>query len=98
MDMKMGLALHMHLIENAAAEDWPINLLLMTVPDEEVDSAGMRAAVEIMPSALFYGVETHVGEPKKSAAKQHRPVRQGSAQAHRTAPYDKIIFSHLSRL
>ncbi|WP_342387802.1 M20/M25/M40 family metallo-hydrolase [Salinicoccus bachuensis] len=104
MDMKMGLALHMHLIEKAAEEDWPINLLLLTVPDEEVDSAGMRAAVDrlesiaeeygldyslflnsepsftqypddpnyyfysgsigkIMPSALFYGVETHVGEP-----------------------------------
>lgn len=104
MDMKMGLALHIHLIEKAIHEDWPINLLLLTVPDEEVDSAGMRAAVEnldalkkkhaldfslimnsepsftqrpqdpnyyiysgsigkIMPSALFYGVETHAGEP-----------------------------------
>ena len=104
MDMKAGLALHIHLIEKAIEEEWPINLLLVTVPDEEVDSAGMRAAIErldgiriendldfslflnsepsftqypddpnyyfysgsigkIMPSALFYGVETHVGEP-----------------------------------
>ncbi|MBE1555263.1 M20/M25/M40 family metallo-hydrolase [Sporosarcina limicola] len=106
MDMKMGLALHMQLIEKASIENWPINLLLTTVPDEEVNSAGMRAAVtelvrlraehglmyklflnsepsfsqgptdtneyiysgtigKIMPAALFYGKETHVGEPMK---------------------------------
>ncbi|MHC0038221.1 M20/M25/M40 family metallo-hydrolase [Pseudoneobacillus sp. C159] len=104
MDMKMGLVMHMALIEKASVERWPINLLLLTVPDEEVNSAGMRAAVnkllemkeennleytlflngepvfaqqpgdeqyyvysgsigKIMPSALFYGKETHVGEP-----------------------------------
>ncbi|MEH7744620.1 M20/M25/M40 family metallo-hydrolase [Neobacillus drentensis] len=104
MDMKMGLVMHMGLIEKATVEQWPINLLLLTVPDEEVNSAGMRAAVpkllelkekydltyklflngepvfsqepgdenyyvysgsigKIMPSALFYGKETHVGEP-----------------------------------
>ncbi|MGG1675660.1 M20/M25/M40 family metallo-hydrolase [Neobacillus sp. NRS-1170] len=104
MDMKMGLVMHMGMIEKAAAEEWPINLLLLTVPDEEVNSSGMRAAVtkllelkeehqltyklflngepvftqepgdsnyyiysgsigKIMPSALFYGKETHVGEP-----------------------------------
>lgn len=106
MDMKMGLALHMQLIEKASIEKWPINLMLVTVPDEEVNSAGMRAAVtelvrireeqgltyklflnsepsfsqkpmdiaeyvysgtigKIMPAALFYGKETHVGEPMK---------------------------------
>ncbi|MBO0603772.1 M20/M25/M40 family metallo-hydrolase, partial [Sporosarcina sp. E16_3] len=106
MDMKMGLALHMQLIEKASVEKWPINLILTTVPDEEVNSAGMRAAVtelvrireqqgltyklflnsepsfsqnptdiaeyvysgtigKIMPAALFYGKETHVGEPMK---------------------------------
>ncbi|GAB3057403.1 M20/M25/M40 family metallo-hydrolase [Salinicoccus sesuvii] len=104
MDMKMGIALHMHLLEKAIANNWPINLVLLTVPDEEVDSAGMRTAVthlkdladrhtldyalfinsepsftqypgdpnyyfysgtigKIMPSVLFHGVETHVGEP-----------------------------------
>lgn len=104
MDMKMGLVMHMGLIEKASAENWPINLLLLTVPDEEVNSSGMRAAVlklnelrsrydltyklflnaepvfsqepgdpkfyiysgsigKIMPSALFYGRQTHVGEP-----------------------------------
>lgn len=106
MDMKMGLALHMQLLEKASTEKWPINLILTTVPDEEVNSAGMRAAVtelvriqeehgltyklflnsepsfsqkpsdiaeyiysgtigKIMPAALFYGKETHVGEPMK---------------------------------
>ncbi|WP_423800525.1 M20/M25/M40 family metallo-hydrolase [Neobacillus sp. SAB-20_R2A] len=104
MDMKMGLVMHMGLIEKASVEQWPINLLLLTVPDEEVNSSGMRAAVpkllelkekhqltfklflngepvftqepgdrnyyvysgsigKIMPSALFYGKETHVGQP-----------------------------------
>ena len=104
MDMKMGLALHLSMIEKASVEKWPINLLLTSVPDEEVNSAGMRVAVKelvrlrdvhnltykmffnsepsfsqgpgdnkeyiytgtigkIMPSALFYGKETHVGEP-----------------------------------
>ncbi len=104
MDMKMGLALHMAMIEKASIEKWPINLLLVTVPDEEVNSVGMRAAVpelvrlrdehqltyklfldgeptfsqepgdpnyyiysgtigKIMPAVLFYGKETHVGEP-----------------------------------
>ncbi len=104
MDMKMGLVLHMSLVEKASKEQWPINLILLTVPDEEVNSSGMRAAVsklndlrdqhgltyklflnsepifaqqpgddkyylytgsigKIMPSALFYGMETHVGEP-----------------------------------
>lgn len=106
MDMKMGLALHLQLIEKASIEQWPINLILTAVPDEEVNSAGMRAAVvelvrlreqygltyklylnsepsfsqgpsdineyiysgtigKIMPAALFYGKETHVGEPLK---------------------------------
>ena len=104
MDMKAGLALHLSIIEKASIEKWPINLLLTTVPDEEVNSAGMRIAVselvrlrdlygltykmflngepsfaqgpgdrteyiytgtigKIMPAALFYGKETHVGEP-----------------------------------
>lgn len=45
MDMKMGLALHMHIIEQAIHGDWPVNILLVTVPDEEVISSGMRAAV-----------------------------------------------------
>ncbi|WP_075617240.1 M20/M25/M40 family metallo-hydrolase [Paenisporosarcina indica] len=104
MDMKMGLVLHMGLMEKASTENWPINLMLLSVPDEEVNSSGMRAAVsklidlrelhhlsyklflnsepvfsqqpgdeqyyiysgsigKIMPSALFYGMETHVGEP-----------------------------------
>ncbi|SOC43624.1 arginine utilization protein RocB [Salinicoccus kekensis] len=104
MDMKMGLALHMSLLELAIMEEWPLNLILVTTPDEEVNSDGTRAAVKflsglkdyegldlklilngeasfsrytgddnyyiysgsigkIMPSALFYGVGTHAGEP-----------------------------------
>lgn len=106
MDMKMGLALHMQVLERAIEEQWNMNLLLITVPDEEVNSAGMRQAAKhiaevsnhynldiclflnsepsfsqdpydlqeyiytgsigkVMPAALFYGKETHVGEPLK---------------------------------
>lgn len=104
MDMKAGITIHMSLIEKASIEKWPVNLLLLTVPDEEINSNGMRQAVpklvelseehdleyklflngepvfaqdpneydfkvysgtigKIMPSALFYGKETHIGEP-----------------------------------
>lgn len=45
MDMKCGLALHMSLIEQACHGQFNGNLLLLTVPDEEVNSVGMRAAV-----------------------------------------------------
>ncbi len=45
MDMKPGLMLHLSLIEKAILEEWDINLLLMTVPDEEVNSLGMRTAM-----------------------------------------------------
>lgn len=104
MDMKCGLVQHMSLLEKAASEHWKINLLLLTIPDEEVNSVGMREAVptllklseqhgltytlflnsepmfsqipgdedyyfytgsigKIMPGALCFGKETHVGEP-----------------------------------
>ncbi|MFS0784290.1 M20/M25/M40 family metallo-hydrolase [Bacillus sp. 1P06AnD] len=104
MDMKAGLTIQMGLLEKAILEKWPVNIVLLTVPDEEVNSAGMRAAVDhlvelqethkldflcflnsepvfpqtpddtnyyiysgsigkIMPCALCYGKETHVGEP-----------------------------------
>ncbi|WP_019240463.1 MULTISPECIES: M20/M25/M40 family metallo-hydrolase [Bacillus] len=104
MDMKCGLVQHMSLLEKAASEEWKINLLLVTVPDEEVNSAGMREVIpklldiskehqltytlflnsepmfsqvpqdenfyfytgsigKIMPAALCFGKETHVGEP-----------------------------------
>src|SRR5699024_8685111 len=107
MDMKMELVLHLHLLELASSENRSLDLMLVTVPDEEVGSAGMRAAVKdmiklgeqhgldfnlflnseptssqrpqyenyyidsgtigkIMPSALFYGRETHAGEDRKS--------------------------------
>lgn len=45
MDMKAGLALHMHILEQAIKEEWKINICLVTVPDEEVSSAGMLRAV-----------------------------------------------------
>ncbi|MDE8563943.1 M20/M25/M40 family metallo-hydrolase [Anoxybacillus rupiensis] len=45
MDMKCGLALHMSLIEQACHGYFRGNVLLLTVPDEEVNSVGMRAAV-----------------------------------------------------
>src|SRR5699024_1947989 len=46
MDMKAGLMLHLSLLELASVESWDINLILVSVPDEEVNSSGMRKAVE----------------------------------------------------
>ncbi|EWG09949.1 M20/M25/M40 family metallo-hydrolase [Cytobacillus firmus] len=104
MDMKCGLVQHLSLIEKASSEEWKINLLLLAVPDEEVNSRGMREVIpklldlseeydltyslflnsepmfsqipqdekyyfytgsigKIMPGALCFGRETHVGEP-----------------------------------
>jgi arginine utilization protein RocB len=45
MDMKCGLALHMSMVEKACDGEFDGNILLLTVPDEEVNSVGMRAAV-----------------------------------------------------
>ncbi|MFC6293014.1 arginine utilization protein RocB [Macrococcus epidermidis] len=45
MDMKSGLMMHLSLLEKAINESWPINIILLTVPDEEVNSSGMRSAV-----------------------------------------------------
>ncbi|QPA30888.1 M20/M25/M40 family metallo-hydrolase [Thermaerobacillus caldiproteolyticus] len=57
MDMKSGLALHMSLIEQACAGKFSGNLLLLTVPDEEVNSMGMRAAVPaLLEMAEKYGL------------------------------------------
>ena len=48
MDMKCGLALHMSMIEKACNGEFHGNILLVTVPDEEVNSVGMRAAVPLL--------------------------------------------------
>ncbi|GGI43456.1 M20/M25/M40 family metallo-hydrolase [Mammaliicoccus stepanovicii] len=46
MDMKPGLMIHMSLIEKAIHELWDINIIVISVPDEEVESKGMHKAVE----------------------------------------------------
>jgi arginine utilization protein RocB len=57
MDMKCGLALHMSLIEQACHGKFEGNLLLLTVPDEEASSVGMRAAVPfLVEMAEKYGL------------------------------------------
>ncbi|MBM7660976.1 arginine utilization protein RocB [Bacillus mesophilus] len=55
MDMKAGLALQMSMIERAANGQFDGNLLLLSVPDEEVNSAGMIGAVP----ALVELADTH---------------------------------------
>ncbi|QSS98556.1 M20/M25/M40 family metallo-hydrolase [Pontibacillus sp. ALD_SL1] len=45
MDMKAGLTLHMSMIERAMEGEFKGNLLLLTVPDEEVNSLGMLQAL-----------------------------------------------------
>ncbi|MDO9508071.1 MAG: M20/M25/M40 family metallo-hydrolase [Thermovirgaceae bacterium] len=50
MDMKCGLAVEMALMAEAvcAPGNQKVNLLFLAVPDEEVNSAGMRAAVPLL--------------------------------------------------
>ncbi|PKG25300.1 M20/M25/M40 family metallo-hydrolase [Niallia nealsonii] len=48
MDMKCGITLHMAMIEQACEGVFDGNILLLTVPDEEVNSVGMRAAVPVL--------------------------------------------------
>jgi arginine utilization protein RocB len=48
MDMKAGVALQMAMIEKAAKGEFDGNLLMLSVPDEEVNSVGMLSAVPIL--------------------------------------------------
>ncbi len=48
MDMKCGLALHLALVERATFGQFEGNVLLVTVPDEEANSAGMRAMIPVL--------------------------------------------------
>lgn len=57
MDMKCGLALHMSLVEQATFGEFDGNILLLTVPDEEVNSEGMRVAV---PKLVELSKEHHL--------------------------------------
>lgn len=48
MDMKCGLVLHMSILEQACNQAFDGNVLLVTVPDEEVNSLGMHTAVPVL--------------------------------------------------
>ncbi|HLR01386.1 MAG TPA: M20/M25/M40 family metallo-hydrolase [Virgibacillus sp.] len=48
MDMKAGLALHLSKLEQAMEGTFHGNILLVTVPDEEVNSKGMIAALPVL--------------------------------------------------
>lgn len=48
MDMKAGLSLHLSLIEQAIDGEFDGNILLVTVPDEEVNSQGMLTALPVL--------------------------------------------------
>ncbi|MFS0562013.1 M20/M25/M40 family metallo-hydrolase [Terribacillus sp. 179-K 1B1 HS] len=48
MDMKAGLAIHLSMLERAMDGAFDGNILLLTVPDEEVNSAGMLRALEVL--------------------------------------------------
>ncbi|MFP7493722.1 M20/M25/M40 family metallo-hydrolase [Terribacillus saccharophilus] len=48
MDMKAGLAIHLSMLERAMDDAFDGNILLLTVPDEEVNSAGMLRALEVL--------------------------------------------------
>ncbi|MFD1358775.1 M20/M25/M40 family metallo-hydrolase [Fictibacillus halophilus] len=48
MDMKAGVALHISMIEKAATGHFNGNVLMISVPDEEVHSEGMLAGVSVL--------------------------------------------------
>ncbi|PAV29565.1 hypothetical protein CIL05_11930 [Virgibacillus profundi] len=48
MDMKAGLAIHLSMIEKAIDGEFDGNILLVTVPDEEVNSKGMLTALPVL--------------------------------------------------
>lgn len=48
MDMKTGLAVHLHLFEKACKVGADSNLVFLAVPDEESQSRGMIAAVDLL--------------------------------------------------
>lgn len=48
MDMKAGLTVHLSMLERAMNGQFPGNLLLLTVPDEEANSEGMLSAISVI--------------------------------------------------
>ncbi|WP_099158437.1 M20/M25/M40 family metallo-hydrolase [Virgibacillus ndiopensis] len=48
MDMKAGLSLHLSMLEKAIDNEFDGNILLLTVPDEEVNSKGMITALPVL--------------------------------------------------
>lgn len=48
MDMKAGLSIHLSMIERAIDGEFNGNILLLTVPDEEVNSKGMLTALPVL--------------------------------------------------
>lgn len=48
MDMKAGLSVHLSMVERAIEGQFEGNILLLSVPDEEVNSFGMLAALPVL--------------------------------------------------
>jgi arginine utilization protein RocB len=48
MDMKAGIALHMAMVERAVHGQFNGNILFVSVPDEEVNSTGMRGMASVL--------------------------------------------------
>ncbi|TDQ40885.1 M20/M25/M40 family metallo-hydrolase [Aureibacillus halotolerans] len=82
LDMKAGLAVQMSLLEQAAAGEFQGNVLLLTVPDEEVNSVGMRAAIPIVNDiAEAHGLSYQFvinSEPMQFPNRVSRSVELGS--------------------
>jgi len=49
-DMKAGLAINLHQLKKATLDSPGVNVLYLSVPDEETESAGMRHAVSLLKS------------------------------------------------
>lgn len=78
MDMKAGLTVHLSLLEKAMNGEFEGNLLLVAVPDEEVNSEGMLAALPALreikeQKGLVYKTALN-GEPMFSKYPGIRPT------------------------
>ncbi|HLS08561.1 M20/M25/M40 family metallo-hydrolase [Lentibacillus sp.] len=52
MDMKAGLTLHLSIMEKAMDGEFAGNILLLSVPDEEVNSQGMMTALPVLEQLI----------------------------------------------
>ena len=81
-DMKAGLAINLHQLEKATLTSPGVNVLFLSVPDEETQSAGMRHAVVLLKSLkerfLLHFELAILAEPHERSHKGEFRISTGS--------------------